>query len=113
MRKTAILVLSLGAIVLSGCGERAALTRSAIPNETLPVIVHLQTRDEILTALAGPDGPVYTARTRDGRILAEQLSEQELQAQLPHLHRLLKSSYAAGESHTVIWADNLTPGPQE
>ncbi len=113
MRKTAILMLWLGFVALSGCGERGAFTRSGSPHETLPVIVHLQTRHEVLTVLASPDGPAYTVRTREGRVLGERLSEQQLQAQLPHIYRLLKSSYADDEQRSVVWADTLNPGPQQ
>jgi hypothetical protein len=112
MRKVVIFLLWLGMMAFTGCREQAAVTRSANPDEALP-IVHLQTRYEVMTVLAGPDGPVYTVRTRDGRMLGERLSEQELRAQLPHLHHLLKSSYADGEPGRAIWADTLTPGPEE
>ncbi len=113
MRKAPLLLLWSGIVALSGCSERVVLMRPGSPDQTLPVIVHVQTRHEVLTALASPDGPVYTVRTRDGRMLGERLSEQELQAQLPHIHRFLKSSYADGEPGSVIWSDTLTPGPQE
>jgi hypothetical protein len=113
MRMTAILILWLGLIALSGCGEQGAFTRSGSPDETLPVIIHLQTRHEVLTVLASPDGPAYTVRTREGRVLGERLSGHELQARLPHIYRLLKSSYADDEQCSVVWADTLNPGPQQ
>jgi len=104
MRKTAILLACLVVVAFSGCGQQSSLTQSGPVNETLPVIVHLETRDTVITALAGSDGPVYTVRTRTGRTLAQRLSEQELQVRLPRIHRLLKTSYAQTKKGDAIWA---------
>lgn len=108
MRKTAILAACSVVAVFSGCGRQSTLTQSRPADETLPVIVHLETRDAVITAMAGPDGPVYTVRTRDGRMLARRLSEQELQVRLPRIHRLLKTSYAQPKQGNVMWAGRIT-----
>lgn len=109
MRKTAILVACSVAVAFSGCGKQSTVTQSRPANEMLPVLVHLETRDAVITAMTSPDGPVYTVRTRGGRILAQHLSEHELRVQLPSIHRLLKTSYAETEQGGVIWAGTVMP----
>lgn len=104
MRKTAILAVCSVVPAFLGCGKQTTVTQSRPPNETLPVIVHVETRDVVITAMAGPEGPVYTVRTADGRTLGQQLSGRELQVRLPHIHRLLKTSYAEDAQHSTVWA---------
>jgi hypothetical protein len=70
----------------------------------LPVIVYLETRNEVVSIMSGYEGPVYTVTTKDGRILGEHLSEHELQVELPNIYHFLKTSYADGEKGSVIWA---------
>ena len=60
----------------------------------LPVIGHLETRDKVITMKSGPDGLLYLVRTKDGKILHENLSEEQLKAQAPEIHELIKTSVA-------------------
>lgn len=113
MEKIALLTLWSVVLVFSGCGERSAVRLTEHPRNTPPVIVHLQTRNEIITVMAGPDGPVYTVRAREGRMLGQRLSERELQAQLPKIYRFLKTAYAGDEKATVIWAGTVVHGLRE
>ncbi|MBM3879613.1 MAG: hypothetical protein FJ387_07815 [Verrucomicrobia bacterium] len=57
---------------------------------------HLETRDRRVTVLLGPAGPRYRVEDRTGRVLHVELTEQELQARAPELHRLVKEGYAGG-----------------
>jgi hypothetical protein len=61
-------------------------------------------RNEVVTVISGYEGPAYTVTAKDGRILGEYLSEQELRAKLPDIHRFLKTSYAEGEKAGAVWA---------
>ena len=69
---------------------------STVVDETrkLPVIGHLETRDRILTIQSGPDGLRYLVMTKEGQVLHENLSEEQLKAQVPEIHELIKTSVA-------------------
>ena len=104
MQKTIILIFCCLMLIGSGCSDKPAAVRIRRPKNGLPVIVHLETRGEVVTIMSGHDGPVYTVTTKAGRILAQHLSAQELQAKLPNIYHLLKTSYADGEDTGPIWA---------
>jgi len=72
--------------------------------DSLPVIVSLGTRNEVVSIMSGYQGPVYTVTTKDGRILGKHLTEQELQVKLPNIYHFLKTSYANDEKGSAIWA---------
>jgi len=55
-------------------------------------IVHLETHDKLVTVQSGPVGLVYLVQTRDGKILHENLSEEQLKAQAPEIHELIKTA---------------------
>ena len=111
MCKIAALLICLVMSAFSGCGERSTSTQPANTQDTSPVIVRLETRDEMVTAMVGADGPVYTVRTKEGRILGQRLSEQELQVRLPHIYRLLRESYVEGNAVGVVWAGLIVRDP--
>ena len=85
----AILALGLG---LSGCG--APLVESGGETASGAVIGHLQSRDRKITFHAGADGARFTVRTIDGRVLATELSSDELSARHPELFKLYQDSVA-------------------
>lgn len=58
----------------------------------LPVITHLEMRDKLVTIRAGELGPVYEVKTKDGKVLAANLSETELQAREPQLYELIQTA---------------------
>ena len=64
------------------------------PSQSLDVIpiVSLETRDKLVTVQSGPVGLVYLVQTRDGKILHENLSEEQLKAQAPEIHELIKTA---------------------
>ena len=108
-----IWTLCLMGLVISGCGSLSSFTGPENSGDSPPIIVHLQTRDRIVTVMAGPEGPLYTVRTRKGRVLAWQLREQELRARMPYIHHVLKTSYAEDDEAGVIWAGMMVHGRQE
>ncbi len=73
-------------------------------SENLPVIGHLETRHRFITIKAGPNGAVYTVKTKAGKILATDATLDQLKAQLPDVHDFLKSSVAgkSGRSGAVM-----------
>ena len=107
MCKIGVLMICLVVSAFSGCGEPPTSTQVTNTQDPLPVIIRLETKSENITAMAGFDVPVYTVRTKDGRVLGQQLSEQQLQVRLPHIHRLLQRSFAEDGETGVIWAGML------
>ena len=104
MQKIVTLILCGLTLTGLGCSDKPAAVRIEKPKNRLPVIVHLETRNEVVTIMSGRDGPLYTVTTKAGWILARNLSAEELQAKLPNTYHLLKTSYADGEDASPIWA---------
>lgn len=104
MRKIVISILCWLILLGSGCGERSGRVQTGNLEDNLPVIVSLETRNDVVSIMSGYLGAVYTVTTKDGKILGKHLSEQELQVKLPNIYRFLKTSYADDEKGSVIWA---------
>ena len=50
--------------------------------------------DRNITIKAGAKGPVYSVKTADGKVLCENLSREQLSAQLPELGEFIKTGVA-------------------
>jgi hypothetical protein len=89
---SATLAVGLG---LSGCG--APLVESGGETASGAVIGHLQSRNHKVTlhaSAASVEGPRFTVRAKDGRVLATELSLDELSARHPELFNLYQDSVA-------------------
>lgn len=80
-----------------------------------PVIGYLETRHYTVVIKAGPEGrPVYSVRSREGRMLTRDMPEAALQARLPKLYETLKGAIAGsapdGKNGAFLDA-RLTPLP--
>ena len=64
----------------------------------LPVIGYLEK--------AGQNGPVYSVAGKDGKVLFENLSAEQLKAQAPELHDFIKTAVAAGSGREKAAADS-------
>lgn len=58
------------------------------------VVGYIEKRDRTITIKAGPKGPVYSVKTADGKILFENLSQEQLSANAPELGEFLKTAVA-------------------
>ncbi|MBW7991383.1 MAG: flagellar hook basal-body protein [Planctomycetes bacterium] len=88
--------------------EQSPLAPTQVSNGKLPVIVRLKTKNEVVTILSGQTEPLYNVTTKDGKILAQYLSEKQLQKKLPGIYRLLKTSYADNHpNNAFIWAGSI------
>src|SRR5581483_5041366 len=67
-------------------------------SEPYPVIGYLEKRERVITIKSGPQGPVYSVATKEGKVLFENLSTEQLRAQAPEIHSLIKSSIADNRS---------------
>ena len=104
MRKITILLIWF-ILISSGCTNQSALVSTQKLKDKPSVIVHIKTKNEIITVLSGQTGPVYNVITKDGKVLGQYLSAKELQENLPDIYRLMKTSYADDLDNIVIWAD--------
>ena len=64
-------------------------------------IGHLESRNRIITISKGPKGPLYTVKTKDGKIIAKKIDEKNLQAKYPDIYQQIKSG-VAGNDATLI-----------
>jgi hypothetical protein len=103
MRKITILILFWLILISPGCTNQSALTPTQKQKSKFPVIVHIKTKNEVITVLSGQTEPLYNVTTKDGKILGQYLSAQQLQKNLPDIYRLLKTSYADNQEINVIW----------
>jgi hypothetical protein len=58
----------------------------------LPVICYIEQRDRTITVKAGPQGPVYSVKAANGKVLFDNLSIEQLSAQAPKLGEFLKTA---------------------
>ncbi len=77
--------------------QASANSQNTVSKPELPVIGYIESRDRILTLKAGPHGTVYSCKTKDGKVLFENLSAEQLRAQSPELDDFLKSAIAGGK----------------
>jgi hypothetical protein len=91
-------------LIGSGCDSEPASVKTENPKNELPVIIHLEKRNEVVTIISGQEGLLYTVSTKNGRILGQNLSEQELQTKLPDIYHSLKKSYAGCNQSSEIWS---------
>ncbi len=77
---------------------------NAPAHSDFPVIGHLEKNDRTITIKSGPKGPLYTVKTKDGKVLFENLSAEQLRAQAPDLHEFIKNAVAgsSAKGETVI-----------
>lgn len=64
----------------------SAVKASAPDKDSYPVIGYLEKRDCIITIKTSPHGTVYDIATKDGKILHENISVEQLKAQAPGLY---------------------------
>lgn len=57
------------------------------------MIVQLVSVHRTITITAGPNGPLYSARDRDGTVLASNLTLDELRAQRPDVYRQVNPAF--------------------
>jgi hypothetical protein len=82
-----------------------ASTNKPSTAEVYTVIGHLEKRDRVITIQSGPRGPVYTVANREGKVLLEYLSLEQLRAQAPEIHEFIKGAVAGGSGAGTRTAD--------
>jgi hypothetical protein len=74
------------------------------PDDEALAIAHLAFRDQIVTISSSPRGLRYSVRTTSGKLISEDLTEDQLLAAHPKLHSHIRSSQASDGSGSFIWA---------
>ena len=85
--------------------DEQAPAKTPIESTDLIPIVHLETRDKFVTVQSGPGGLVYLVKAKDGNVLHENLSEEQLKAQAPEIHDLIKTAVAVSGSKNNSFMD--------
>jgi hypothetical protein len=75
---------------------KVVVPKESAEQDRLPVVVHLETRDRLITIKAGQHGRVYTVRDKAGRLIHRELPERDLQAKAPELYDWIKNALANG-----------------
>ena len=102
MKRFTIVVVAVFVIAVAGCAlspekrsaEQSGKQMASAADERYAVIGYLEKRDRVITIKSGPRGPVYSVATKEGKILHENLSAEQLKAQAPELHELIKTGVA-------------------
>ena len=77
-------------------------TNSATTNAAVsefPIIGHIEKRDRTITIKAGPKETIYSVKSADGKVLCNNLTLEQLQAQSPELHEFVKTAVAGNISN--------------
>jgi len=62
--------------------------------DSYPVIGYLEKRNCVITIKSSPHGTVYSVATKDGKVLHENVSAEQLKAQAPEIYEVIKTGNA-------------------
>jgi hypothetical protein len=71
------------------------------PYDQLPVIVRIVGRHQTVTVTAGPEGPLYSAATNDGKIVVAGATLERLRQDHPDLYQQIEPSMAVEANDTA------------
>jgi hypothetical protein len=80
------------------CGHEPLRIPLASVVDGRPVIVHLVSRDHVVSVTTGPNGPLYSAKSKDGEMVASGLTLRELREEYPDVYRRLHPAISADAS---------------
>lgn len=72
----------------------AAASASAKVEESYLIIGYLEKRNYVITIKAAPQGTIYSVATKDGKVLHENVSAEQLKAKAPELYEAVKTGLA-------------------
>jgi hypothetical protein len=101
------IVLSIAIVLAASCSSSRSDDGAPTTHvEIEPVVLgHFETREHKLTWLVGDDGPRFTICTRDGELLAADLSPSDVEARFPALGDFVRSALA-GDARAVLDASS-------
>jgi hypothetical protein len=119
-KMTSISFIFLGCLCLLVCSKDSTAQESSVATEVkgdmtqskdskpskdlsgYVVIGHLKTKDKYITIRKGPDGPLYTVKSKDGKTLAMDLPAEKLYAEFPELKDVLERSIAIDDARLLL-----------
>ena len=106
---SAVLAMFFLTVALSSCGkvEQTPASESAPTAQVAPagdpgpfvVIGHMEHRDRIITIKAGAQGTVYSAKTKDGKVIFDNLTADQLKIQSPEIHDFIAADVGSGDRY--------------
>jgi hypothetical protein len=99
------LVLSQQKPVPNASAKSASAKQSIVPatNNTavpdFPIIGYIEKQDRTITIKSGPKETIYSVKSADGKLLCNNLTLEQLRAQLPELHEFVKTAVAGKMSN--------------
>ena len=105
MNRITIVCTSLMALMLAGCAARTSRPAHADAPQG-PVIVRLVGQHQEVVVTSGPDGPLYSARASDGRMLVANATLEELRVHHPDVYQFVEPGVAV---HADL--DGAIPAP--
>ena len=71
------------------------------------VIGQIKTRDKVIVIRSGADGQIYTVKSEDGDLLADDLNTEELNKKFPELKEVVENGLAGDASLRMnSWRDH-------
>ena len=91
-------------VVVAGCAAHRPPKPVAAPSVNAsdapqgPVIVRLVGQHQVVTVTSGPDGPLYTAQTTDGRTIVANATLAQLRTENPEVYQFIEPAMALDAS---------------
>jgi len=104
MKQTKAMLISLSVLAVSiGWMTANSLAgegneKRTISSSEYVVIGHLQSRDRVVTIGEGPNGVVYTIKTKKGKTLAAKITDRDMQEKFPSLYSQIQSGVAGNDA---------------
>jgi hypothetical protein len=80
--------------------EKSGTHKGIVTTASKPyaIIGHLESKNRRITIAAGPHGPLYTIKTKEGQVLATRIDEKSLQAKYPDIYAEMKTGVAGNDA---------------
>lgn len=85
----------------SNVSAASATKAGTADKESYPVIGYLEKRNCVITIKSSPHGTVYSVATKEGKVLHENVSAEQLKAQAPEIYEVIKTGNANDASLRV------------
>lgn len=79
-----------------------AASVGAKTTDSYPIIGYLEKRNYVITIKSSPHGTIYSIATKDGRVLHENVSAEQLKARAPELYQAVKTGLANDARVTAV-----------
>lgn len=83
-----------GVTARSATSERVAATLPTRETGPFIVIGHLEHRDNVVTVKTGEQGTVYSVHNKQGKVLYENLTPEQLKLRSPEIHGFIEAAEA-------------------